>query len=77
LQWYSPIRGTLAHAAWTAAEVLDGRAIEDLGSLMAMLPVDCDREAWRRVFEYCRTMHGHPGSLEGRVACGGSEQAQG
>ena len=64
VQRYSPVRGTLAHAAWTAAAVLDGRAIEDLDSLMALLPVDCDRVAWRRVFEDCRTMQGFPGSLE-------------
>jgi len=54
----------------------DGRAMDD-DALMAMLPPDCDRQAWRKCFEDCRTMQTHPDSLKGRVACGGSEQAPG
>ena len=76
VQRYSPVRGTLAHAAWTAIAVSDGRAMDD-DALMAMLPPDCDRQAWRQCFEDCRAMQTHPDSLKGRVACGGSEQAPG
>jgi len=55
IQEYSPVRGTLAHAAWTAAQVMHGQADEN-DALWHLLPPDCDRLAWWECFQDCLRM---------------------
>jgi len=68
---YADIDGLSLHAA-VHCDADDPQGLDN-EALMAMLPVGCDRQAWRKCFEDCRTMQTHPDSLKGRVAGGGSE----
>jgi hypothetical protein len=52
VQEYSPERGTLAHAAWTATQVMHNQA-EENDALWHLLPPDCDRLAWWECFQAC------------------------